>query len=76
MVKTKTLIVTRHPAAVEWIQKHHPQIACPPGSRVRATFDGETIDCTILRKGTRVVGTAPGATVHEPTYRNGVWRGA
>lgn len=36
----KTIIVTRHRAALEWIEKHHPKLIFPDGSRVHYVLDG------------------------------------
>lgn len=37
----KTIIVTRHHAALEWIEKHHPEIVFPRGSHIHYVINGE-----------------------------------
>lgn len=54
----KTIIVTRHRAALEWIEKHHPKLIFPDGSRsddVRIISHATPEDVA----GNRVIGILP-----------------
>jgi len=46
----KTVIVTRHRAALDWIEKYHPEIVFPRGSRAHYVLNGEVERGTVVSR--------------------------